>query len=64
MSSVVRAQELQGAISKAGAVIDQLGHEKTTEALEVKERLQAVVQRLRLEVQSVWASDDSVFSSK
>lgn len=64
MSAVLCAQELQGAIAKAATVIDQLGHEKTTEAQEVKERLQTIVQRLRLEVQSVWTSDDSAFSSK
>lgn len=62
MAALVWAQELHAAIKKSASVVDKLAQEKDEEAMETRDRLQAVQVSLRRILGAVWsAEDDSVF---
>ncbi|WRT63186.1 uncharacterized protein IL334_000089 [Kwoniella shivajii] len=61
MASIVWVQELQSAIKKSTAVVEKLITEKTEEAQETGQRLQAITTTLKNILRNVWMADDGLF---
>jgi len=62
MATLVWAQEIHSAIKKSGSVVEKLAQEKDEEAVETREKLQAIQTSLRKILGAVWsAEDNSIF---
>jgi hypothetical protein len=61
MSTLIWAQEILVAIKKASSVVSKLAQEANHEAQSDRERLQSIVQSLKMVYGKVWEGDDDVF---